>query len=116
MGDHVVQLGYDFIHFTPLQKLGSSGSPYSISDQLNFEAASPEQMQNFLTSWKDKVGFVTDVVWNHCASDSAWLSAHPEATYNLLNSAHLIPAFILDDKISKISELISTQGHEFQTI
>ena len=29
--------GYSSVHFTPLQKIGFSGSPYCIADQLQFE-------------------------------------------------------------------------------
>jgi glycogen debranching enzyme len=40
--------------------------------------------------------FIGDVVWNHTAGDTPWLSEHPEATYNIHNQPHLKPACLVD--------------------
>jgi glycogen debranching enzyme len=83
--------GYNMIHYTPLQSRGSSGSPYSIYDQLTFdETLLPikgtkdgglAQIEKVVAQAKEKYGLgsVTDVVLNHTAFDSPWLEVHPEA-------------------------------------
>ena len=114
--ERVCENGYNFVHFTPLQQIGHSASPYSIADQLSLEAADYPEMERFLDSWRDRAGFVTDVVWNHTANDSAWLKHHPEATYNLINTPHLLPAFLLDYEIGQISAELSDPAHPFHLI
>lgn len=83
--------GYNMLHWAPLQQRGSSGSPYSILDQLNFDKAiltDPEakdggfaEIGKALRLAKEKYGLggVTDVVLNHAAFDSPYLEEHPEA-------------------------------------
>ncbi|XP_006015059.1 glycogen debranching enzyme isoform X2 [Alligator sinensis] len=98
--------GYNMIHLTPVQKLGRSRSSYSLADQLevNPDFSSP----NYKCTWSD-VGklvekmknewnmlCITDVVYNHTAANSEWLKVHPECSYNLINSPHLKPAWVLD--------------------
>ncbi|XP_043941550.1 glycogen debranching enzyme isoform X2 [Protopterus annectens] len=98
--------GYNMIHFTPLQTLGLSRSCYSLADQLqvNPDFSRPGQK----CTWED-VGklvdkmkkdwnmlCITDVVYNHTASNSKWITKHPECGYNLVNSPHLKPAWVLD--------------------
>jgi hypothetical protein len=39
---------------------------------------------------------LVDVVYNHTSPDAAWLKDHPEACYNLNNTPHLKPGFVLD--------------------
>ena len=78
--------GYNYIHFTPLQKIGKSKSPYSISDQLELESSQFEEINTFLESWKRKLGFVTDVVWNHTANDSKWLKEREIQKFKNKNS------------------------------
>ncbi|XP_030351608.1 glycogen debranching enzyme isoform X2 [Strigops habroptila] len=100
------ETGYNMIHFTPLQKLGLSRSCYSLADQLevNPEFSSPNKqctwsdigalVEKLKTEWN--MLCVTDVVYNHTATNSEWLRMHPECGYNLVNSPHLKPAWVLD--------------------
>lgn len=83
--------GYNMIHYTPLQKRGESGSPYSIFDQLDFaddlfapgtsSAQKLVEMKRWLARIKKEWGMLgmMDVVLNHTANNSVWLEAHPES-------------------------------------
>ncbi|XP_041659129.1 glycogen debranching enzyme isoform X1 [Cheilinus undulatus] len=101
--------GYNMIHFTPLQTLGESRSCYSLADQLAFNPEFSPPGQSY--SWADVGALVeklrkewnmlciTDVVYNHTAANSMWIRDHPECGYNLVNSPHLRPAWVLDRAI-----------------
>ncbi|XP_055084309.1 glycogen debranching enzyme isoform X1 [Periophthalmus magnuspinnatus] len=100
------ETGYNMIHFTPLQTLGESRSCYSLADQLTFNPEFSAEGQSY--GWEDVGALVesfrtewnmiciTDVVYNHTASNSVWIQEHPECGYNLMNSPHLRPAWVLD--------------------
>jgi len=96
--------GYNYIHFTPLQKIGKSKSPYSISDQLELESSQFEEINTFLESWKRKLGFVTDVVWNHTANDSKWLKEREIQKFKNKNNC---PTF---KTISSFEEIVLKVG------
>lgn len=98
--------GYNLIHFTPIQALGRSNSAYSIKDQLKLNPVYIKEGQNYDFSnveglikkmnkeWE--VLSLTDLVYNHTANNSEWLQEHPECGYNMKNSPHLKPAYLLD--------------------
>ena len=69
-----------------------------------------ECLRNLCSEWG--LLRVVDLVWNHCSYDSAWLRDHPDAGYNLYNSPHLIPAYILDRELHLISREIGEGTHE----
>lgn len=82
--------GYNMLHYTPLQQRGSSGSPYSIADQLAFDRQLVDKVfeddrallvKDALRVARDDYGLLslTDVVLNHTANNSPWLLEHPEA-------------------------------------
>jgi glycogen debranching enzyme len=117
-------LNFNMIHFVPMQVRGVSNSPYSLYDQLDlapdlFEGMNVvtknerfEMLSNVLTSLENDCGLLsmTDVVWNHTACNSSWLRSHPECGYNLVNSPHLMPAYVLDDAILKFSGELRSLG------
>ncbi|KAJ7395271.1 glycogen debranching enzyme [Pitangus sulphuratus] len=111
------ETGYNMIHFTPLQKLGLSRSCYSLADQLE---VNPEfSSHNKKCTWSDIGALVeklknewnmlciTDVVYNHTATNSEWLRMHPECGYNLVNSPHLKPAWVLDRALWHLSCMVA---------
>ena len=104
------------VHFTPLQQLGWSNSAYCITDQLAIDKryqADQSQVSDFIQKMRNqhKMMSCADLVFNHMASDSDWLIEHPEATFNLLNSPHLIPAFLVDREIIHINREIIEGKH-----
>lgn len=92
---------YNMIHFTPIQELGSSNSAYALRNQHKTNPlfkASLSDIKKEVEYMEKKWGMlsVTDIVLNHTADDSAWIRENPECAYNLNNSPHLRPAFLLD--------------------
>jgi glycogen debranching enzyme len=90
----ISDLGYNMIHFVPMQVRGASNSPYSIYDQLSFSndlfepedrSKSPDEKIEIVKKTLDKMKHdykllsLSDVVWNHTASNCGWLQEHPEA-------------------------------------
>ncbi|KAL3209220.1 hypothetical protein MRX96_009220 [Rhipicephalus microplus] len=72
-----------------------------------YDMTDVEQLVNMMCDeWK--MLSLTDVVLNHTANETAWLREHPECAYNLKNSPHLKPAFLLDVAIHCFSLEIST--------
>ncbi|CAN8004123.1 unnamed protein product, partial [Ixodes hexagonus] len=100
------ETGYNFVHLSPIQELGNSLSSYSIRDHRKLNpmfspSGKPHTMEDVAkiinTMCKEwKVLSMTDVVLNHVANETPWIREHPECTYNLKNSPHLKPAFLLD--------------------
>ncbi|KAL5016234.1 hypothetical protein ScPMuIL_005823 [Solemya velum] len=100
------ETGYNMIHFTPIQELGLSNSAYSIRDQRvinplfnkggkNYQFPDIEKFNKKMRKeWK--MLSLTDLVYNHTATDSPWVLENPECAYNLDNSPHLKPAYLVD--------------------
>ncbi|XP_027132295.1 glycogen debranching enzyme-like isoform X1 [Larimichthys crocea] len=109
--------GYNMIHFTPLQTLGESRSCYSLADQLTFNPEFSPEGESY--NWEDVGALVeklrtewnmlciTDVVYNHTAANSVWIKEHPECGYNLVNSPHLRPAWVLDRAILHLTTRVA---------
>ncbi|KAJ1797074.1 bifunctional 4-alpha-glucanotransferase/amylo-alpha-1,6-glucosidase, partial [Coemansia sp. RSA 2399] len=114
--------GYNMLHFIPMQQRGGSDSPYSLYNQLEL---SDDLFAKKLTAKEKNVKLretllemthkhrllaVTDMVWNHTAYNSDWLSSHPEAGFNLENSPHLRSAYELDAALSVFSSNLVDYG------
>ncbi len=94
-----------------------STSGYSIKDQLTINPDFTEPSEPRKVDWDDIEMFVkrmetewcvlsmTDLVLNHTAINSPWIKEHPECGYNLINSPHLVPAFIVDFTIWRMTQL-----------
>lgn len=111
------EAGYNMIHFSPVQELGDSGSAYCLREQLKLNPTF--QKQNGPIKWENLEELLTlirtkwqmlsvcDIVLNHSANESPWLREHPECTYNLLNTPHLRPAYILDITLNSVSRNVA---------
>ena len=105
--------GYNMVHFTPIQTLGSSQSAYSLCDQqgLNSSFSTPsspatmEAVAEVVEGLRRDWGLLSicDIVLNHTANNTGWLEEHSDATYNLANSPHLRPAFLLDRCVKRLA-------------
>ena len=101
----IAQRNYNMVHFAPLMKRGVSNSPYSIYDQLQFDPDifpdGEDNIARMVSDMEQEHGLLslTDVVWNHTASDSRWLEGHPEAGYNVQTAPWLEAALELDSAL-----------------
>ncbi|KAF9054347.1 glycoside hydrolase family 13 protein [Panaeolus papilionaceus] len=114
--------GYTMLHYTPLQERGESDSPYSIRNQMKYDAslfdgtitddAAKKKIEDLLKIAREEYGLLslTDVVLNHTANDSPWLVDHPEAGFTPANTPHLTPALELDSMIIAFSGDLAAKG------
>lgn len=82
------EMSFDWVFVNPVQRLGQSGSLYSIADYFSFnpallEAAGPcpaeEQFGRMMDQARSAgLRMMTDLVINHCAIDSSLTREHPE--------------------------------------
>ena len=104
------------VHFTPLAIRGSSNSPYSIYDQLRFDAKNFPNGEEDIASMVDtmekdyRLLGLTDIVWNHTANNSKWLEEHPEVGYNIETAPWLESALELDSALLKFGNDLKSYG------
>ncbi|MBF0558071.1 MAG: alpha-amylase [Nitrospirae bacterium] len=82
------EMGFNWLFVNPIQRLGASGSLYSISDYFDFNellldpasGLSPAEQVRETINDAHKLGLniMIDLVINHCAVDSALVKSHPE--------------------------------------
>ena len=82
------EMGFNWIFVNPIQRVGTSGSLYSITDYFDFnpllvdeeiEKKPHEQVKDMITT-AEKLGLkvMVDLVINHCSADSDLTELHPE--------------------------------------
>ena len=104
------------VHFTPLMERGDSNSPYSMYDQLKFDAScfpnGEQDVAAMIAKMEKEYGMLgmTDVVWNHTANNSKWLEEHPEAGYNIETAPWLESALELDNALLRFGNDLETYG------
>lgn len=86
--ERAAAMGFTWIFVNPVQKLGSSGSLYSITDYFSLNPAfvsirskkTPEQQLSdcIKTAGKKGLPMMIDLVISHCAADSPLVEEHPE--------------------------------------
>ncbi|KAJ1840278.1 bifunctional 4-alpha-glucanotransferase/amylo-alpha-1,6-glucosidase, partial [Coemansia sp. RSA 486] len=118
------KMGYNMLHFIPMQQRGGSDSPYALYNQLElsddlFEPGTKAEEKDqklretlLEMTHKHKLLGVTDMVWNHTAYNSDWLCDHPEAGFNLENSPHLRSAYELDAALVRFSQDLPNYGFD----
>ena len=110
------QRGYNMVHFTPLMQRGSSNSPYSMFNQLEFDPLcfpnGEKDVAKLMKSMEKEHGLLgmTDVVWNHTANNSKWLEEHPESGYNVEKAPWLESALELDTALIELSGKLDELG------
>lgn len=84
--ERAAAMGFDWIFVNPIQKVGRSGSLYSIKDYFAINPAfcsrgpkSAEDQARAMIDQAERLGLrvMVDLVINHCAYDSALLKQHP---------------------------------------
>ncbi|VDP81049.1 unnamed protein product [Schistosoma curassoni] len=103
-----------------IEELGYSRSAYSLKDQLTVNPSFTPPGATKKVDWTDIECFIkhlennwavlsmTDLVFNHTSNDSPWVHEHPECAYNVVNSPHLAPAYILDHIVWRLTVEAST--------
>lgn len=102
--------------FLWLQELGDSQSAYALRDFFNLNPsfgsdvtfADIAKLVAFLDKEWNMLSF-TDLVLNHAANEGEWIAENPQCVYNLVNTPHLKPAFLLDCLLARFSKEIADE-------
>ncbi|MDA8088897.1 MAG: alpha-amylase family glycosyl hydrolase [Nitrospiraceae bacterium] len=100
------EMGFNWIFVNPIQALGPSGSLYSISDYFSINPAfldekgrkpAKEQVRDMVDEARGMgLRMMTDLVVNHCSTDSELLKTHPE-WFQWDSKGHVMHPFALED-------------------
>jgi len=97
-----------------LQELGDSQSAYALRDLFKLNPSFGNDVNftdiakliRFLDEECGMLSF-TDLVLNHAANEGEWIAENPQCVYNLVNTPHLKPAFLLDCLLARFSKEIA---------
>jgi len=112
------KIGYNAIHFMPMQEYAESGSMYSLKNHLTVDdwyfdnpeeipyADRLEKLKTVVSELNKKYGFkcLVDIIPNHVSPACKWLKEHPDAGYNLVNTPHLRVAWEYDKFLKRFSD------------
>ena len=126
--EHVSLLGYNFIHFHSFQKLSNDENIFLIKDQNDLSDKlfindantdikninTKQKYQLLLNSIKNlknkyNIGSMTDIILNQTSSESSWIYANKDCTYNLKNTPWLNAAYELDNILMDYSQLFKNK-------
>ena len=103
-------IGFDWIFVNPIQKLGRSGSLYSISDYFAINKAllnpksklsADDQVRAMAeTAEQQGLSLMIDLVINHCAEDSALVKSH--ADWFVREHGRVANPFCIEDNGNKV--------------
>lgn len=116
--------GYNMVHITPVNTLGLSNSSYSLKNHLELNPLFSkgqhgkqytfDELKALTHKLKHQWGMlvISDVVYNHTSDDTVWLKEHPDCAFNLKNSPHLRPAFILDRHLANFGRSVAQNVYD----
>lgn len=114
LGNMIDSKGFNMIHFTPINKFGSSGSCYSLSSWTEWHKAvgTELKLREFISQRLNKNGVLAmyDVVLNHVAPTARMLRANPGYCFNVGDYPYLLPAALLDMNLRVIEASILRNG------
>ncbi|TNJ28796.1 Amylo-alpha-1,6-glucosidase [Giardia muris] len=104
----------NMIHFTPINKLGSSSSCYSLASWTAWQPSvqSEEHLKRFTTEHLYAKGAhaMYDIVLNHISPDAPMLQQLRSASFNTADYAYLLPAALLDLHMRAIEAAVLRTG------
>ncbi len=103
-------MGFDWVFVNPIQRLGRSGSLYSIADYFAINPVllqprsrlDPDDQVRAMAETAEGQGLslMIDLVINHCAEDSALVSTHPE--WFVRERGRVAHPFCIEDNGNKV--------------
>lgn len=108
--ERAAAMGFDWVFVNPIQRLGRSGSLYSIADyfainqallQPQSKLAADDQVRAMAkTAEQHDLSLMIDLVINHCAEDSALVTTHPD--WFVREHGRVAHPFCIEDNGTKV--------------